>query len=174
MDTVHELLEYKLQGVYAAEKRNLEILEDAMEDVEEPKLREALEHHHKETRTQVERVEKVFASLGRKPRSVDPSVIEGIVEERRRFLSEDPDGPVMDAFVLGAAMKTEHVEIATYEEIILLAEKAGASDVVAPLRENLQEERATLEKLRGLATDLKIAKPEQKEKVLRQNEQTAR
>ena len=159
MDSVHELMEHKLQVIYAGEKRTVEIIQDVLEDVSDAKLRDALEHHLKETEEQVGRVEKVFQSLGARARTSDPATIEGIVEERRRFLREDATPMLVDAFVVGASMKVEHVEIAQYEEIILLAERAGMADVVAPLRKNLEEERAALEKLRTIGTDLKIEAP---------------
>lgn len=162
MDSVHDLLEYKLQVIYAGEKRALEIIEDAMGDAQDEKLRAALEHHRDETEGQVSRVEKAFESLGRRARTSDPAAIEGIVEERRRFLREDASPALLDAFVVGASMKVEHVEIAQYEEVILLAERAGVADLVAPLRTSLEEERAALEKLRALGAQLKLDAPAKK------------
>ena len=156
MDNAHDLFEFKLLGMYAAEKRNLDMLDDAASEAKEPRLRDAFKAHRQETEKQAQRIEKVFETLGKRPRSVDASVIEGLVEEKRRFLAEDPTPEVMDLFNLGAAIQTEHVEIAAYENLLVLAEKLGVNDVVEPLRQNLQEEQASLEKLRGLAKDLPV------------------
>ena len=153
MDNLHGLFEYKLQGMLACERRNLEVLEDAASEAKEPRLREAFEHHREETRGQVQRLEKVFETLGRKARPVDASVVEGLVEEKRRFLSEDPTPEVLDVFNLDAAVRNEHVEIGAYESLLALAEQMGANDVVEPLRQNLSEERATLDKLTKLAKE---------------------
>lgn len=153
MDTLHGLFEFKLLGMYATEKRLLDVLEDAVSEAKAPQLRDALKQHREETERQVQRLEKVFETLGRRPRAVDASVVEGLVEEKRRFLAEDPTREVMDAYNLGAAVKTEHVEIAAYETLILLAEKVGAQDVIGPLRQNLQEEQAALDKLTKLARE---------------------
>ena len=158
MDNLHDLFEFKLQGTYSAEKRNLDVLDDAASEARSSALRDAFTHHRQETEKQVQRIEKVFEVLGKRPRLVDASVIEGLIEEKRRFLSEDPTPEVMDVFNLGAAIKTEHVEIAAYESLIVLAEKMGVNDVVEPLRQNLQEEQATLDKLMKLAREGDVLK----------------
>jgi ferritin-like metal-binding protein YciE len=151
LNNAHDLFEIKLQAVLASERRILDVLEEAASEATEPKLREAFEHHRKETEEQVKRVEQVFTSLGKKPRNVDASVVEGLIEEKRRFLSEDPIPEVLDMFNVSAGVKTEHMEIAAYEDLLILAEQIGANDIVAPLRKNLEEEKATLEKLTGFA-----------------------
>lgn len=153
LDNAHDLFEFKLQVMLSGERRILEMLEEAASEAKDAKLREAFEHHRDETREQVKRIEAVFQTLRRTPRSVDPSVVEGLVEEKRRFLREDPSPEVMDIFNVAAGIKTEHVEIAAYEGLILLAEQMGAADMAEPLRKNLEEERATLEKLSRFAKE---------------------
>ena len=163
LENLHTLFEFKLMGMYSAEKRSLEVLDDAASEARSDALREALQHHREETQGQVERLEKVFETLGRRARVMDASVVEGLVEEKRRFLSEDPTPEVMDVFNLVAAMKNEHVEIAAYESLILLAEQMGMQDVVEPLRQNLTEEQEALDKLRGLSRELLGGVPKAKE-----------
>lgn len=153
LDNLHDLFEVKLQAMLASEERILDVLEEAASEAKEPKLREAFEHHRDETKEQVKRIQQVFESLGRRPRRVDASVVEGLVEEKRRFLHEDPSPEVLDVFNVSAGIKTEHMEIAAYEGLLLLAEQIGASDVAEPLRKNLEEERATLEKLTRFARE---------------------
>jgi ferritin-like metal-binding protein YciE len=49
--------------------------------------------------------------------------------------------------VLSAALGTEHYEISAYETLVTSAEAMGASEVVALLKENLQQEQHTSEEL---------------------------
>lgn len=67
----------------------------------------------------------------------------------------------MDVFNVAAGVKTEHIEIARYETPILLAEQMGAGDVVEPLRHNLREEQATLEKLTRFAREGSVPRAQQ-------------
>lgn len=163
LNDVMDLFEFKLQALYSAEKRTVEILDEAASETTEPGLREAFEHHRDETREQVARIEKVASSLGKKLRVVDAPVVEGLVEEKRRFMAEDPVPEVMDLFNMAAAMKNEHLEIAAYEDLIRLAEQAGSTDLVEPLRANLKEEQATLEKLARFSTEGTLGRPATKE-----------
>jgi ferritin-like metal-binding protein YciE len=139
------------------------MLDEAASEAKEPKIREAFEHHREETREQVRRIEGVFESLQKRPRSVDAPVIEGLLEEKRRFLSADPVPAMIDVFNVAAGIKTEHLEIATYEDLLALAALMGAADAAEPLRKNLEEERSALEKLTGFTRDgtLAVSAPRQ-------------
>jgi ferritin-like metal-binding protein YciE len=53
--------------------------------------------------------------------------------------------------ILGGAAETEHHEIAVYETLITHAEAMGHEDVVALLRENLEQEEHTLREVQQLA-----------------------
>ena len=61
---------------------------------------------------------------------------------------ERVDDELIDAVLLGAAAKTEHVEIAMYEGLITKAEAMGEDDIVSLLEENLEQEKHTLEEVR--------------------------
>jgi hypothetical protein len=64
---------------------------------------------------------------------------DGIASEGEKLITK-ADEELVDAVLPGAAAKTEHVEIATYEGLITKAETMGADDVVALLEENLEQE----------------------------------
>ena len=49
-----------------------------------------------------------------------------------------------DAVILAGCAETEHHEIAVYENLIVHADAMGHDDVVALLRENLEQEQHTL------------------------------
>ena len=157
LNNIHDLFELKLLGVLAAEKRILDMLDEAASESKEPKVRDAFKAHREETRGQIERIEQVFASLQRRSRNVDAPVVEGLFEEKRRFIGEDPTPEMIDVFNVSAGVKTEHLEIAAYEDLLALVGQMDANDMVAPLRKNLEEEQATLEKLMAFAKDGTLA-----------------
>jgi ferritin-like metal-binding protein YciE len=66
-------------------------------------------------------------------------------------MEEDATPAVMDAALIAAAQKVEHYEIASYGTVRTWAELLGLSDAVELLQETLDEEKATDEKLTGLA-----------------------
>jgi ferritin-like metal-binding protein YciE len=58
---------------------------------------------------------------------------------------------LVDGVVLSAALGTEYYEISAYQTLVTSAEAMGASEVVALLRENLQQEQHTSEELNAAA-----------------------
>ena len=54
----------------------------------------------------------------------------------------------------GAAQRVEHYEIAGYGTVIAFAEELGESKHVSLLKQTLEEEKETDEKLTGLAGDI--------------------
>jgi|ERR1700691_1444725 ferritin-like metal-binding protein YciE len=79
--------------------------------------------------------------------------MEGLIEEGSEAI-EEHDGKVLDAALIGAAQRVEHYEMAGYGTVIAFAEELGESKHVSLLNETLEEEKATDEKLTGLAGDI--------------------
>src|SRR4051812_13540590 len=75
---------------------------------------EAFEEHLEVTRAQVGRLEKVFESLGVKPKGKKCKAMEGLIEEGKEIIEEDGEPTVLDAALIGAGQKVEHYEIAGY------------------------------------------------------------
>jgi rubrerythrin len=67
------------------------------------------------------------------------------------MIEEVEKGPVLDAGLIGAAQKVEHYEIATYGTLCALAKQLGYTEAMQLLRETLEEEKSTDEKLTLLA-----------------------
>ena len=71
-----------------------------------PELKQAFETHLDETKGQIERLEKVFATVDRKPTSSRCEAMAGIIEEGQSVMEEDADDTVMDA--LHKTLETGH------------------------------------------------------------------
>jgi ferritin-like metal-binding protein YciE len=61
------------------------------------------------------------------------------------------DPALVDGVVLSAALGTEYYEISAYQTLVASAEAMGAREVVALLKENLQQEEHTSEELNAVA-----------------------
>jgi ferritin-like metal-binding protein YciE len=58
---------------------------------------------------------------------------------------------VLDAALIAAAQAVEHYEITRYGTLVAWAKKLGREDCASVLQQNLDEEKATDQKLNGLA-----------------------
>jgi ferritin-like metal-binding protein YciE len=148
MSDSRELFLHELGDVLYAEQTLVKTLPNLAEEASDEELRLGFDEHHAETRQHVKNIERAFEQLGEKPRAEKCPGIDGIKKEHDDFVAkESPSQDVLDAFLTGAGARTEHYEIAAYEGLVTMAEALRETEVVQLLTENLDQERAALEKL---------------------------
>src|SRR4029077_19370913 len=76
-----ELFHDTLKDIYFAEKKILSTLPKMAKAAHSEELKAAFEKHHGETEGQIERLEKVFASINQKPQGKTCAAIVGITDE---------------------------------------------------------------------------------------------
>jgi ferritin-like metal-binding protein YciE len=143
LETLRDLFLNELRDMYHAEKQLVRALPRMAKAADSDELRQAIEKHLGETEGQVERLERVFQSLGQAARGKRCQGMEGIVEEGKEILEEEGQEPVIDAAIIAAAQKVEHYEIASYGCLITYADLLGEREASRLLKQNLAEEEAT-------------------------------
>jgi ferritin-like metal-binding protein YciE len=149
--TLHDAFIEELRDTYDAEKQLIKAMPRIAKAASSPDLRAAFEQHLAETRAQVERLTRVFESIGEKPRGKHCDGMAGILEEAKSALEEDADDATMDALLIASAQRAEHYEMAAYGTLVSWAQAMGHTDAAQLLQETLDEEKATDEKLTTLA-----------------------
>jgi ferritin-like metal-binding protein YciE len=149
--TLHDAFIDELRDTYDAERQLLKALPKLAKASSSPELRAAFESHLEETRGQVERLEQVFASLDEKVRGKHCDGIAGIIEEGKSVMEEEFDDATMDACLIASGQRAEHYEMAAYGTLVAWARAMGHTEAADLLQETLDEEKATDEKLTGLA-----------------------
>ena len=137
----------ELRDMYSAENQLVKALPKLAKGAKNPKLKELFTKHLEETKGQVERLKEVFGHLEEKPTGEHCNGMEGIVEEGKDALEKDEEGASFDCGLIGAALRTEHYEIAGYTACIAIAKVLGLSDVAQLLTENLNEEVTASKKI---------------------------
>lgn len=149
--SLKELFINELKDVYHAEKQVARMLPKMSKQVSNETLKEHFDEHLKETENQITRLEKIFQELEMSPKAKKCMGMEGIIEEGKEILEEIDDPSVLDAAILASAQKVEHYEISTYGTLATFADLLGMDDIAEILRETLEEEKATDQKLTELA-----------------------
>jgi ferritin-like metal-binding protein YciE len=151
MKDLEGLFKHFLRDMYYAENKILKALPEMAKKADASELRQAFEHHLKETKDQVSNLEKVFQSLGLKPSGVTCEAINGILEEGKEIMKECKDPDARDAGMIGAAQAVEHYEITRYGTLIAWAKQLGMNEPARLLKLNLDQEYAADQKLSKLA-----------------------
>ena len=122
------------------------ILPKLVQEVQDEELKTALEEHLGETRRHVEHLRQAFAELEEEPAGKDAPGLEGLKQEHDEGVGQVAPS-LRDVFDAGAAIGSEHYEIAIYSGAVLLAEGTGEKKVASLLKTNLDQEFAALKKL---------------------------
>jgi len=144
---LNDVLLDELRDLYSAENQLVKALPKLARGAINPKLKHLFAAHLEETKGQVERLKKVFAELDEKPTGQHCNGMEGVIEEGADALEKDEEGASFDAGIIGAALRTEHYEIAGYEASIAMATTLSLTKVVRLLNQNLKEELAAAKKI---------------------------
>lgn len=160
VETLHDKFVYHLQMTYYVENQLLDVLDTLASDVVNEDLQRGLEEHREETETHVTRLEEVFDAIDEEPEQRPDPVFDALLEERQQFFDQAAgDEDMRDLHDLGAAAKNEHLEIASYENLIMLARKLDLPmDVRQNLDDNLDEEQQTKKQLKAMADDSAVRK----------------
>ena len=151
---LRELYLDELRDLYNAENQLLKALPKMAKAASSDELRNGFQEHLEQTKGHVERLEQIFEALDESPKGKKCAGMEGLVKEGAEVMQEDFEGAVMDAALIGAAQRVEHYEIAAYGTVIAFAEQLGESEHSSLLKETLDEEKETDEKLTSLAEDI--------------------
>ena len=151
IETLDDLFVHTLQDIYYAENQITRALPAMIEKASDPQLRQGFQTHLTETQGQIKRLEQVFQMHGHAPKGVDCPAIDGIIEEADEVASDVADTAVLDAALIASAQAVEHYEITRYGTLIAWAKQLGREDCAAVLQQNLDEEKATDEKLTAMA-----------------------
>ncbi len=175
-DSLKELYVDELKDLYSAEKQLTKALPKMAKAATSVDLREGFEQHLEQTKGHVERLEEIFEQLEERPGGKKCVGMESLVKEGSEIMSEDFSDDVMDAALIAAAQRVEHYEIAGYGTVAAYADLLGQSEHASLLRQTLEEEKETDQKLTELSEDINVsaqASPSSEENAKRKSRKAA-
>jgi ferritin-like metal-binding protein YciE len=149
--TMDDLFLNGLQDIYYAEHQITKALPKMIDKATNRDLANGLKTHLEETNKQIERLDKVFQKLDKKPSTTQCPAVDGIIKEADEVVGEVADKAVLDAAIVAGAQAVEHYEICRYGTLIAWAQQLGHEEVVRFLTTNLNEEKAANSKLNTVA-----------------------
>lgn len=157
LKTMEDVLYHGLKDLLSAEKQFRDALAKLAKEAEDEELSEAFTMHREETIEQISRLEKCFEHLGRAERSEKCEAAAGLAKEGEEIIEEDGEAPAKDVMLTAAGRKTEHYEIASYEDCVNWASQLGQKEVAQLLTQTLEEEREAARKLQQIGERLASA-----------------
>lgn len=151
LENLNDLFIEQLKDLYSAEKQIIEALPKMVEKAANPDLKAGFQKHLAETEGQKRRLEQIFESLGKDGGGHECKAMKGIIKEAEELMKEDAEEDVMDAGLIASAQRVEHYEIAGYGTAATYAKELGNNEALELLKQTINEEKMTDEKLTQLA-----------------------
>jgi ferritin-like metal-binding protein YciE len=139
-------LDHYLQDAYAIESQALQLLEAAPALAADDELRKVFEEHHDETRVHQAAVEARLSARGSRPSRFKSALLRLGGINVGGFFGAQPDTSVKLA---GFAFAFEHLEVASYEMLRRVAERAGDAETAELATRLVGEERAAAAAVRS-------------------------
>jgi ferritin-like metal-binding protein YciE len=146
----------ELKDLYSAETQMVKALPKMIKAATSEDLRTGFEEHLEQTKGHVSRLEEIFKVLGESPKGKKCKGMEGLIKEGGEMIAEDPTPEELDAGLISAAQRVEHYEIAAYGCVSTYAKLLGEDEAASLLRETLEEEKKTDQKLTQLAESINL------------------
>jgi ferritin-like metal-binding protein YciE len=139
MARLDEQLIKHIDEAHAMEQNVLRMLDGMIATTDDPEILDALEHHRMQTQGHADRMVRRLEAHGVTPSTVKQlgGVLGALAKMPLDFVRGEKAGRnARDGYA------AEHMEIASYELLSRVAEKAGDAETAAEAREIIEEERA--------------------------------
>lgn len=149
-----------LKDLFDAENQIIQYLPKAIQSVSHKELKDALSQHLDETKTQLERLKRIFKILNENPTGSTCKAIQLLLVNGEEELKKHSSPAVKDAAFIVCCQKIEHYEIASYGSARAVArhlDDAGIDDridfnaIADLLQDTLDEESSADETLTDIA-----------------------
>ena len=163
LTTPRELLGACLRQMLWIERQlAYEVLPRLREEAHAPALRSGFDRHLLETEAHASTVRDVLGDLHLPAEPEESPSFCGLVTEHEQLLGRVAEGDhlLADLAHAVAALATEHLELATYQSLVSLAESLGEEEAGIRLREVLEQEEMALEQVESAMAKLLAEKVE--------------
>jgi ferritin-like metal-binding protein YciE len=143
---VHDRLVKHIDEAYAMEQNVLRMLDGMIGTTDDAELKAGLEQHKRETELHAERLKARLQAHGESPSTIRQAggIVAALMKEVVDLARSEKAGRnLRDGYA------TEHLEIASYQLLERVAQRAGDEETAAVARQNRQEEEAMARKLDG-------------------------
>lgn len=143
-DDLGDQLNSYLSDVHALEEQSKRLLEKSKEMDVPPELATAFAHHLEETEGHLEKIERRLDDRGAGPSAIKDAMLKLGALNWGMFFASQPDTP---AKLAGFAYAVENLEVAAYELLKRVAQRAGDQETVAMAESILSEEESAAKKV---------------------------
>jgi ferritin-like metal-binding protein YciE len=150
-NSLRDLYIHELKTLYYTENQIIDSLPKMADAATSAALASGFKTHLQQTRTQRERLERIFRRLNIEPDEERSETVAGLIDDGAYVMDAEGETAVRDAALIAVAQKIEHCEMASYGCARTWARLLGFEEDARLLQQTLDEEGMTDKKLTQIA-----------------------
>jgi ferritin-like metal-binding protein YciE len=131
-----------------------QVLPQIAQEAQARQLCDGIEQHQRQTQDHVRNLERCFELMGAESRPEPSHAMDGMKQDHDQLVSNIQRQELRDLFDAESVAKTEHMEIAAYNAMIMMAQQMGQDEVHQLLRQNCDQDRQSLEQIERMAQQM--------------------
>ncbi|HXK60179.1 MAG TPA: ferritin-like domain-containing protein [Acidobacteriota bacterium] len=151
LNDFRDLYLQQLKELYYTENQIIDALPKMIDAATSTQLQSAFRQHLEQTRSQRQRLERIFRRLNVEPEEEKSNAAAGLIDDGSDMIKAEGDPAVRDAGLIAVAQRIEHYEIAGYGCARTFAQRLGFHEDASVLQQILDEEGQTDKTLTQLA-----------------------
>lgn len=151
IENLKKLYVVELQEAHSIGLQLSDALPGMIETASAGDLKEALQSHLHETRSQADRLGAILRRHGAETREHKDQSMQAIIAESRKWAEMVDDPACRDVGMIASAQRIEHYEMAVYGSLSSWANQLGLDEDADTLHAILEEQKAADKKLKQLA-----------------------
>lgn len=151
LDSFRDMYLAELQELRSVEALLVDALPRMADLAGHPELKQAIQAHLDETRSQQSRLDEILSRHKVDPREHVDQAMQAMLKEAEKWAGMVPDQDLRDAGLIASAQRVEHYEIAVYGSLATWAKQLGLLEDLQALHAILEEEKRADDKLSTLA-----------------------
>jgi ferritin-like metal-binding protein YciE len=124
-----------------------QVLPEIGKEVKGRELRNGIDAHRKQSKQHASNLERAFDILGTQAKTEPSHALNGLKRDHDQLSSNIQMEQLRDLFDAEAMAKSEHLEIAAYRGLIMMAQQMGQSEIQQLLEENCRQDEEQLQRL---------------------------
>jgi ferritin-like metal-binding protein YciE len=149
LETPTDLLQYQLRTALTMEDDSLAALGELASAAKSADVKKMFRHHADETKEQIANLHTAIGLLDFRDTTAPSPSTKGISRQAGSLIERSAPA-LRDRVVLSSALGNEHYEIAAYTALITPLQALGATEAVALLAANLEQETHTSKELEAM------------------------
>lgn len=154
MQSPMDLFLFELSAIHSVEQSKLQMMARMEQMCQNQQVKQSFNMEIPEVQQQITRIQECFRLLHEQPLNITDHSVDCMQHDLQEFMQQNPSQDNIDMYCLGMALKLGHYEVGAYLGLVEKARQMGHTQVVTLLEDNMNDERASAQRVGQLSMQI--------------------